>query len=120
MQVEFKIIHRKIRIFHAAAERGQRLLREIARAAAMRRDRGSPVMKGLSVSYRFTFFGSDRWKNCAMPTIAITKTTHSSTNRHLPITFHAFTVILLTVGFCIRNIIAYQPQLSRKMFLHSI
>ena len=40
VKVKFKIIHLKLRIFRAAAERGQRLLREIARAAAVRRDRG--------------------------------------------------------------------------------
>ena len=39
MQVELEIIHLHMRVFRTAAERRQRLLRELARAAAVRRDR---------------------------------------------------------------------------------
>ena len=40
MQIELEIVYLHLRVFHTAAEGGQRFLREIPRAAAMRRDRG--------------------------------------------------------------------------------
>ena len=46
-QVKFKIIHLKIRVFHTAPERRHRFLREIARAAAVGRDRGRAGDEGI-------------------------------------------------------------------------
>ena len=63
------------------------------RAKAMLMDIKMPVMNGLEVSYCFRFLGSDRWKNCAAPMIAITMTMHSSTSRIRPMSFFIFTVI---------------------------